>query len=184
MPEYDSTILYRDVEGFPGYKVGSDGSVWSCRNNKGKRGKGNGKGSATGFGTVYRKLKPDPGPGGHLRVHLGKERRFVHRLVLEAFIGPCPKRMQACHFPDRNPANCNINNLRWGTHADNENDKEIHGTRPRGENHGNCTVADHVVDLIRELHSSGLRQADVARILGLSNDYVWKVVHGVSRLSR
>lgn len=26
MPEYDSTIQYRDVEGYPGYKVGSDGS--------------------------------------------------------------------------------------------------------------------------------------------------------------
>lgn len=29
MPEFDSTVEYRDVEGFPGYKVGNDGSVWS-----------------------------------------------------------------------------------------------------------------------------------------------------------
>lgn len=24
------TVEYRDIEGFPGYRIGSDGTVWSC----------------------------------------------------------------------------------------------------------------------------------------------------------
>lgn len=60
---------------------------------------------------------------GHQKVDLyyGKRRRkkmYVHRLVLEAFTGPCPKGMECLHADD-DPTNNHLTNLRWGTHSDN-----------------------------------------------------------------
>jgi hypothetical protein len=48
---------------------------------------------------------------------------YVHHLVLRAFVGECPEGMEACHFPDRDPANCKLSNLRWDTKVENEADK-------------------------------------------------------------
>lgn len=53
--------------------------------------------------------------------------RFVHRLVLEAFVGPCPEGMECCHN-DGNPANNRLENLRWGTRSENVQDMLMHGT--------------------------------------------------------
>ena len=58
----------------------------------------------------------------------GKHAWYVHRLVLGAFVGPCPPGMESCHFPDRDPANNRLDNLRWGTHQDNMLDRDKHGS--------------------------------------------------------
>lgn len=58
----------------------------------------------------------------------GKQRRFrVHRLVLEAFVGPCPDGKECCHR-DGDPTNNSLGNLYWGTHGQNMNDQVRHGT--------------------------------------------------------
>ena len=122
-------IEYRDIPGFPGYRVGNDGSVWSCRPQ-------NGIGPLT---TKWIRLKPKHTKKGHCLVSLhGHERqqyRYVHRLVLEAFIGPAPNGCVSCHFPDRNPDNNALANLRWDTQEANEADKIVHGTSNRGRKH-------------------------------------------------
>ncbi|MFF1540504.1 NUMOD4 motif-containing HNH endonuclease [Microbacterium sp. NPDC058269] len=46
----------------------------------------------------------------------------VHRLVLEAFVGPCPAGQEACHW-DGDPTNNKLENLRWDSHTANEADK-------------------------------------------------------------
>jgi excisionase family DNA binding protein len=50
----------------------------------------------------------------------GSPRRLarVHRLVLEAFVGPCPPGMEACH-EDCDAGNNTLANLRWDTHEAN-----------------------------------------------------------------
>ena len=53
----------------------------------------------------------------------------VHRLVLEAFVGPMPEAMETRHL-DGNPANNCLDNLRYGTRAENEADKRLHA-KPR-----------------------------------------------------
>lgn len=69
--------------------------------------------------------------GGHLTLGLyrdGKREKFlVHRLVLLAFVGPCPDGMQGCHAPDPDPSNNRLSNLRWDTQSENEFDKVKHG---------------------------------------------------------
>lgn len=114
----DIKVEYRDVVGFPNYRVGNDGSVWSCQKYHNS--------------SNWRKLKPSPIRFGYLMAGLYRDKKLfkipVHRLVLEMFISPCPPNMQCCHFPDPSPSNNNLTNLRWGTVFDNARDKKIHGT--------------------------------------------------------
>lgn len=49
----------------------------------------------------------------------------VHRLVLAAFRGECPEGMESLHG-DGNRQNNRIENLRWGTHAENTADQIRH----------------------------------------------------------
>jgi hypothetical protein len=59
----------------------------------------------------------------------GKRRRrvCVHRLVLEAFVGPQPPGCEGCHN-DGKPGNNRLDNLRWDTHKGNQADRRRHGT--------------------------------------------------------
>lgn len=53
-------------------------------------------------------------------VHLGRgARKYVHRMVLETFVGNCPKGMECLHLDGDNKNN-KLDNLKWGTHSDNE----------------------------------------------------------------
>jgi hypothetical protein len=67
--------------------------------------------------------------GGRCRVRLRKDgsvkMHSVHRLVLEAFVGPCPDGMEGCHGNFRNNA---LSNLRWDTKSANQFDSVRHGT--------------------------------------------------------
>ena len=72
-----------------------------------------------------------PAGGGHLVVTLSRNgkphQRFVHRLVLEAFVGPCPDGMQGCHGP-AGAADNSLPNLRWDTGKANQQDSVREGT--------------------------------------------------------
>lgn len=112
---------WRPVPGYEGYYEASDlgrvRSVWRTARN-GRRWPS----------TI---LKPATHPNGHQQVVLSransKRTRWVHRLVLTAFVGPAPDSTVACHS-DGNPANNRLENLRWDTRSENELDKVRHGT--------------------------------------------------------
>lgn len=144
-------IEYRAVDGFPGYRVGDNGSVWCCLARGGRQ-----CGVLTGN---WRPLKPGVKKGdGHLVVTLSKNgeltTRFVHHLVLEAFVGPCPEGQEALHG-DGNPANNSIGNLRWGTHQENVADSQRHGTQPHGSKHMNAKLVEDDVREIRKAYEQG-----------------------------
>lgn len=69
--------------------------------------------------------------GGLLRIRLrdGKRERwtFIHTVVLETFVGPCPEGLEACHG-NGDPADNRVDNLRWDTHQENMRDAVRHGT--------------------------------------------------------
>lgn len=73
---------------------------------------------------------------GYPSVHLGGSEKsgtkLIHRLVAEAFLGPCPPGMQVCHY-DGNRTNPFIGNLRYDTVQGNMNDTHRHGRMPYGE---------------------------------------------------
>ena len=81
-----------------------------------------------------RPLRPFPHPrSGHLMIgvcHEAGERkrnRYVHRMLLEAFVGPAPDGYESCHR-DGEPSNNTLGNLYWGTKSDNRRDSVKHGT--------------------------------------------------------
>jgi hypothetical protein len=57
--------------------------------------------------------------------------RSVHALVLEAFVGPCPDGLEACHW-DGNNTNNHVTNLRWDTRTANMADMLRHGRHHHG----------------------------------------------------
>lgn len=78
-----------------------------------------------------RVLKQTPGTDGKLHVGLHRNglvsSRVVHRLVLEAFVGPCPEGLEACHGPGGALDN-RLCNLRWDTRSSNQHDAVREGT--------------------------------------------------------
>jgi len=79
----------------------------------------------------------------------------VHRLVLEAFRGPCPPGMVACHG-NGDRADPRLTNLRWDTPRANMADQYIHGTRVLGERHPQAKLTDQEVAEIRTRYADGL----------------------------
>jgi len=171
-------IEYRDVPGFPAYRVGSDGSVWSCwqRISTGKSGFQRRK-----IGSVWKRLFAHKDKRNRLTVRLcrdGEIRRiFVHRLVLTAFVGPCPSGMEACHFPDKDTTNNAISNLRWDTRKANTADKEFHGTYPRGENNSRSKLTEEQVVEIRRLYALGSAPPFLAQQFGVSKKMIYFIVN-------
>ena len=102
-------------------------------------------------------------------IHIDGNRKQarVHRLVLEAFVGPCPDGMEACHNDGCKTHNY-TDNLRWDTRVNNHADKAKHGTLAKGEKHGRCRLEEHDVHAIRELADMGYGCTRIKRRLRLN----------------
>lgn len=87
-------------------------------------------------GRVYslrgREIAPSTSKTGYKRVVLYAPGRVaktyqVHRVVLEAFVGPQPAGL-LCRHLNGDPSDNQVTNLVWGTPAENMFDKALHGT--------------------------------------------------------
>lgn len=118
-------------------------------------------------------LNPNIGNNGYKRVNFwnnGNRKQFlVHRLILLAFVGPCPKGMEVAHF-DGDKLNNNLSNLRYTTRSENNNqDKLRHGRLCRGETHGQSKLTESNVRDIRQLLASKrYKQREIAAMFGIS----------------
>lgn len=74
----------------------------------------------------------------------------VHRLVLEAFVGPCPKG-QECRHLDGMAWNNRLENLKWGTRKEQSADRERHGTHRKGPKSVRAKLVEDDVQAIRLL---------------------------------
>lgn len=169
-------VTFKFVPGTDIYCVGDDGSLWSRY----------GGGSYKLFGK-WRRLKPFPNRKGHLTLRImidGKAtNRYVHRLVLMTFVGPCPPGMMACHN-DGNAANNRLSNLRWDTHKANIRDALTHGAYPVGSRRRTAKLTELDIPKIREMLASGLGQravgvafkVDQKTISRIANRENWKHV--------
>lgn len=165
-------VEFRPIANRPGYCVGDDGSVWSCRERTGQCNAAN-----------WRRKKAAINKKHHvvtLRVGGQQESRYVHLLVLEAFIGPRPvseERIEGCH-KDGDPNNNRVENLRWGTSAENSADAITHGTMPRGSRHGRSKLCEAAIPEIRSKWAEGESISSLAREYGVDWATIKRVVAG------
>jgi hypothetical protein len=170
------TATLRPIQGFLGYFIGTDGSVWSRRI----------KGHKAGLGpwkrvSVYRR----PYGGRYCVVCLrhpttGKVHcLYIHVLVLSAFGGPCPPGYHALHG-DNNTANNRLDNLRWGTPLENAADKTRHGTQTRGEQHSTAKLSNADVDRVFDLRAQGWKQREIGTALGITQSTISDILRGKS----
>lgn len=162
-------VEYRDIDGFPGYRVGDDGTVWSRRCRRPVPGRG----SEAHLSDTWHQLRPWTDPHGYLGVGIYADTKTkvsirIHRLVLLAFVGPCQDGMEACHHPDPTRSNCRLDNLRWDTKKNNVADQLKHGTRVRGIRQGSAKLTDDAVREIRRRLATGEYQHRIAKDFGVT----------------
>lgn len=73
-----------------------------------------------------------------------------HVLVCTAFHGPKPTPHHQVRHLDGNRRNNHKDNLCWGTAKDNADDREQHGTHPKGENSGKSKLTNAQAADIKE----------------------------------
>jgi protein gp37 len=153
----------QEIAGYPGYFVTNHGRVLSDK--RGSR----------------REMRPDVGQQGHLRVQLYRggnpgprgDRLSVHRLVLDAFVGPPPTPdAQACHL-DGNPNNNYVDNLRWGSQSANWEDRTRHG---KFRSYNKLTAED--VTNIRRRGEAGEPAYAIAKNYPVSDTQIRNILRG------
>jgi hypothetical protein len=166
MSDSNSTVEYRPVPNLPGYRVGSDGTVWSCF-----------RGPLVT--DSWRRLKPQRHRKGkeYLYLHLwdnGKRRtRLVHHLILESFVSPRPDGAETRHL-DGDPTNNSLANLAWGPHAENTDD-----TR-RLDRFDRKLTAEQVREIRARYAAGGVSQKDLAAEYGTTRMNVSSIINGAS----
>jgi hypothetical protein len=131
-------------------------------------------------------LKNRMSSGGHVAVVLcdDKHRVYgpVHRLVLQAFVGPCPPNMECCHnngIPDDN----RVENLRWDTRRSNHLDRMKHGVWVQnkvipclGEAARHSKLKNEDVRRIREAALFGARKSDLSRAYEIKQSHIIDII--------
>jgi hypothetical protein len=164
-------VRWREVPGFPGYRVSEDGRVQSRKR----------RGSERLWDEWVEKALVNA-HSGHKLVGLNRGRkkitRTVHSLVLEAFVGPRPPGAVCRHFPDRDPANNRLENLQWGTSEENTDDRDCHGTTAVGKRNGKAQLDAEAVTEIRRLAANGLSSRKIAERFGMSHTAIIQIRRG------
>ena len=103
----------------------------------------------------------------------------AHRVAYHNFIGPVPNDQLVCHHCD-NPICVRPDHLFLGTNSDNRVDcihKQRHNS-PWGENHHMTKLTNDDVLCIRGLIASGIRDKEIGRQFGVSNDVIGGIRRG------
>lgn len=137
------SIVYKEIPGWSGYRAGSDGTIWTCKNGR------------WGLLSTWRQMKTIPGNHNYMYVMLsgnGQRRNVcVHTLILESFVGPRPNEMECCHGNNNRQDN-RLDNLRWDTPKSNQLDRSKFGTGNNGSKHGLAVLTETDVLELRMLH--------------------------------
>lgn len=144
--------MKKQIPEFPGYSVTEDGSIFGLR----------------GHQLICRKDSE-----GYLEARLHRKGRIfykkVHRLVLEAFAGPCPAGYECAH-KDHNPSNNRSENLEWVTHEINMQQSVAAGRKK----HGPVKLNPQAALVIRHMKGR-IGSRKLARLYGVTPKSIRKV---------
>lgn len=136
--------IWKDVVGYEGsYQVSNLGNV-----------KGMSRISLQGRPLAEKPLAGSVNHKGYARVALTdragvRKNHSIHRLVLAAFVGPCPDGMEGCH-KDGNSRDNTLGNLRWDSPVANWADRRTHGTATIGAKHPMAKITEETARAIKE----------------------------------
>lgn len=159
--------IWKDIDGDrPGYQVSTHGRVRSFHKRIGKP-------LYWGISDTPQRILLLGHKSRYPTVSLGRDRiRYVHQLVMETFVGPCPDRQEVCHN-DGDSNNNHLSNLRYDTHKNNIRDACLVGSFIKLEG---LTVDDIIS--IRQRAENGERYNDIAKDFDLSIDYIHELCMG------
>lgn len=172
-----SVEQWRDVVGYEGqYKVSDHGNARSVDRTVRRLSR---RGTYHNMNITGTALRPAPTCHGYLTVALTKpgvrQTRAIHRLVLEAFIGPCENGMDGCHNNGIKTDN-RLENLRWDTRKNNHADKVTHGTQPMGSEVYCSVLNEWRVKIIKTiLRDSGARYGAAKKIANSFGVSKWAI---------
>ena len=163
--------IWKDVKDFSMYQISNKGQIRSWK------------------GWEYQILKPAIGSAGYFQLMLFKDKKgfnkCIHRLVLDAFIGKCPKNHIANH-KDGNKRNNFYNNLEWVTSSQNVQHAIDTGLfkplwpKLRGERSSYAKLKDGEVWLIKKLLWHGFSQPKIAKMFKMSRGAIVHIKAGRS----
>ena len=155
---------WRPIKGFKKYLISDHGRVMSlCRNRP-----------------LIRKHEIDKDGYKRISLYIGNNcfHKTMHRLVLEAYKGPCPDGCESSHI-NNDRTNNHIGNLTWETHRQNLDRKKEHGTFQRGERHGMTKLSNvQVANIKKSLKRGALNQRQIAYFAGVSSNIVSNIKTG------
>ena len=149
----------KPVPSCPGYFADEHGNIW--RNGTRRKFQDNGHG--------YLKLK--------VSVNNKQWDQYAHRMICEAYHGPCPEGLECRHL-DGNRQNNAPSNLEWTDKLTNESDKKRHGTLTVGSFNGQATLTADIVVEMRVLASRGTPICAIAEMYGINRGTVGDAVCG------
>ena len=163
---------FKPVPGWSGqYEITRGGIVRSCAHER-----THWRGGVRRYAPTI--LRQESHKAGYARVVLcrGSQRRraFVHALVLETFVGPRPRGAVACHI-NGNPRDNRVENLRWGSHQDNTNDKRRHGRVLVGTRHPMAKLTTDQLAAIDRWRALGHTSAQIATAVGVTEGHIRKL---------
>jgi hypothetical protein len=159
----------KDIAGFDGlYRIDTEGQVFSCHKT----------GPVRDWRGPWKKLKGKPDADGYNWVFLYRNRKrkrvSVHRLVLEAFVGPRPPGKESRHL-NSIPANNRLSNLEWAAHSVNLRDRKQNGTDTSGERN---TFAKLTWVKVRRIRNSSRSPQLLALRYGMHRDSIVNILQG------
>lgn len=138
--------------------------------------------------------KPSYNRDGYLRFRMSRgPERFnhqAHSIIALTFLGPRNQGQEVCHI-DGNRQNNAIENLEYGTKAENMRHRDLHGTTAKGDRHGmrihkglvagerngKARLTSEIVLEIRRRYKQGHTQAQLAGNYGIKEPAVWKILN-------
>lgn len=161
--------VWKFIKGFPKYEVSNLGNIRSYKR------------LSWTDGRKPKTLSPRFVGDGRLSVALRKNGRYfnkyVHRLVLETFVGPCPDGLE-CNHKDGNPINNRLENLEWITHGENLSYDFQIGTRSHaGEPHPRTTLKEKDIKEIRKLASQNIYHKEIGIKFGVTRGCITGIVN-------
>ena len=157
----------RKIPGFPGYYINEDGQVFAVR--------------------MLRTHRDDD---GYLRVSTKRLKKAVHWLLARVFLPPPRPGQNEVRHLDGNPRNIRIDNLAWGTRAENAADMARHGSA-KGSNNGNSVLTEtNVIEIMNlapmntAVSISELIGKPVSAVKAVLSGQNWSHVTGITRKVR